>query len=1147
MSTITIVLETLSSAPNLKATKNELKEVLKILKQIDKNKDALVSTKSIQNSAKLTEQLEKLRLQNEKLRQSQLNRAQKVKQAQQEESGILGRLLKQQKALRTSIKTETNVTQLGKLNVALKKTSKNITNFKNVGLQSTNTFGKALDSFAFKFNVLGNIVGNAVSRIGRSVIQGFGNALKTIKDFEKGVDELSAITGATGADLDFLKESAIELGFETTRSAVDIVEAFKLVASAKPELLANGAALKSVTKDVLTLSEASGLDLVTSTKSLTGVLNQFNLGAEESTRVINALAAGSKFGAAEVPKVAEAIIKFGVAAKSANVSVEESVGLVELLAEKGVEGAEAGTQLRNVLIRLNAPEALPTKARKALEKFGVNLDLVSDKSLPLNERLREFGKISGDAAALVNVFGKENSIVGEIVLQNVDRFQDLTDKVTGTNTAFEQAAINTNNLAGDTAKFSAALGSMILSFDDGEGAINSFLRGTVQLATGIVKLIGGAEDLTQEWRDAKAEADALENSLTPLLDRYDELASQTTLTKDEQIELDDIINQVAADLPGAITQIDKYGKAMAISTDAARGLVSAQQRLVAKKNEDAIEDITERFTEQRNILKALERNYRTSAEGIIEYRDQLGEGKDAIFLWNQASGEQLIALSDGRAAVQAEREDLALLKDELEGGTVAKDLDTKASERASAASLAAAEAAGILAEAEAKAEKAAKAREKAAKKRRAEFLKAQDELLKALEGEEKVRLALIRDEEEKELALNAQKFDALFLQANNNAELEQDLIRKQEEEIIEIRKKFAEDGIKAASEAEKKRIAELLRIQANQDIVRFALLEEGEEKEIAANAAKFDALFLQAEDNAELELQLLEKQGQEEDAIRKKFRDKEKEDRAKARQEAVDTTVETTQLIIDGLKDRSKEVETALGKEITQQDANIKRQQDLADKGLENTLAFEERKKAELLAAQAEEQKRQEKIAKAETFFKLLSAFASEDPKSAVTKALQQIVAAEIVAATFEDGGAVDDVIDSKKGKGGYVRNGIFHGRSHSRGGILIEAQGKEGIFSVNEMKNLGKDNFYAIKQAAKNPIDHDIFEQQAEALVLSTPSVSHQNHKLEQKMDEIKQAIIDKPVQLTNWDMYGNRYETMIKKGVKKTKINVVNFKRRF
>ena len=141
-------------------------------------------------------------------------------------------------------------------------------------------------------------------------------------------------------------------------------------------------------------------------------------------------------------------MKFGAVARNANVNVAESTALIETLAEKGLKGAEAGTALRNVLLRMSAPDTLPTDAVKAFEKYGVNVDVLKDKTLPLSVRLKELGKISNDTGAVVEVFGKENAVAAQNVLQNIARVDELTVALSkeGLITALEQVKTATDNL-----------------------------------------------------------------------------------------------------------------------------------------------------------------------------------------------------------------------------------------------------------------------------------------------------------------------------------------------------------------------------------------------------------------------------------------------------------------------------------------------------------------------------------------------------------------------------------------------------------------------------------------------------------------------------------------------------------------------------
>lgn len=301
--------------------------------------------------------------------------------------------------------------------------------------------------------LIGNVATSMVSAAS-SYIKGVANLRK---EFEQSVAGLSAITGATGQDLNFLKNAAIELSTQGVNSAKDFVEAMKLIGSAKPELLSQKELLLEVTKATKLLSEASGLELPDAAKRLTDALNQYGAGALEAEKYVDALAAGAKYGAAEVNDITESLLQFGTQAANSNVNIYESTAAIELLAEKGIKGAEAGTKLRNVFLALNAVDGLDKKAIDSLAAAGVNTELLKDKSLSLQTRLDELSKVSNNAASLVAIFGKENFNAAQIVLQNIPRYAELAGQVRETGVASEQAAINTNTWAASTARLSNVL------------------------------------------------------------------------------------------------------------------------------------------------------------------------------------------------------------------------------------------------------------------------------------------------------------------------------------------------------------------------------------------------------------------------------------------------------------------------------------------------------------------------------------------------------------------------------------------------------------------------------------------------------------------------------------------------------------------
>lgn len=285
----------------------------------------------------------------------------------------------------------------------------------------------------------------AVRALGAAVAAiGVGSAVKQAisvnREFNKSISELSAITGATGRDLKFLTDASKEFGATTTLTASQAATAFKLIASAKPDLLSNVEALKAVTREAIALSEAAGIDLPAAANALGNSLNQFGADASEAGRFINVLAAGAKFGSSSIAETAEALKNAGVSAANAKVSFEQTNAAIQALSTSGLRGAEAGTGLRNVLTILD------TAADKNLRPSVVGLA----------GALENLAAQQLDNTEFVKLFGRENQNAARILLNQRENFIGLTAALTGTTTAYEQAATNVDNLNGDMLALASA-------------------------------------------------------------------------------------------------------------------------------------------------------------------------------------------------------------------------------------------------------------------------------------------------------------------------------------------------------------------------------------------------------------------------------------------------------------------------------------------------------------------------------------------------------------------------------------------------------------------------------------------------------------------------------------------------------------------
>jgi len=289
-------------------------------------------------------------------------------------------------------------------------------------------------------------------------------------EFSQSIADLSAITGASGKDLEFYANKAKEIGRTTSLSAAEAAEGFKLIASAKPDLLESATALAAVTQEAVTLAEATGISLPESAAALGSALNQFQMPAGDAARVVNALAASAQFGTAEVQQVTEAMRNAGSAANSLGLDFEETVAGIQALAAAGRQGADAGTALRQVLLKLEAT------GRAELQPSVVGLV----------GALNELKSQNLDNTELMDLFGQEAFTAATALLAQSDTAEQLNTSLRGTNTATEQAAVRMDTLQGDTLKAQSAIEALQITIGErAEPAMRAMAQATAGVANAL--------------------------------------------------------------------------------------------------------------------------------------------------------------------------------------------------------------------------------------------------------------------------------------------------------------------------------------------------------------------------------------------------------------------------------------------------------------------------------------------------------------------------------------------------------------------------------------------------------------------------------------------------------------------------------------
>jgi TP901 family phage tail tape measure protein len=340
-------------------------------------------------------------------------------------------------------------------------------------------------------NVEGNMskMDNSIKKFGTTLIGAFaikevvGDAVRRITEFEQSIANLGAITGASGGDLKKFEKAVLQVSANTGKGASDIAKAFQLVGSAKPELLSSAQALGAVTEQAVILSQAGGLEVPAAAEALTKAMNQFGVGAEEAANFTDILATSQQKGTATIAQLSESLKNVGAVANSAGLNFQETNAALQALAKGGLSGAEAGTGLRGVLLKL--------------QKEGIGfVDGQFDINEALTQTSEKFASIK-DPAELATLksklFGTENVKTIDTLLAQQDVLVDLNGNLLEHGNALEQAEVVTSTFKGEQEKLDAAYGRVILQLENGNGQLSTAAKNYIVATTNLLGFIEALE------------------------------------------------------------------------------------------------------------------------------------------------------------------------------------------------------------------------------------------------------------------------------------------------------------------------------------------------------------------------------------------------------------------------------------------------------------------------------------------------------------------------------------------------------------------------------------------------------------------------------------------------------------------------------
>ena len=205
---------------------------------------------------------------------------------------------------------------------------------------------------------------------------------KVTANFEAGMSEVQAISGATGRDFEALKEKAKEMGAKTKFSATESAEALKYMAMAGWDTNKMLAGLPAV----MNLAAASGENLGTVSDIVTDALTAFKMEAGQAGHFADVLAVASSKSNTNVGLMGETFKYVAPVAGALGYTCEDTAVAIGLMANAGIKGSQAGTALRSMLTRLAKPSR---EVQSALDDLGLSIADSNGNIKPFNVLLKE--------------------------------------------------------------------------------------------------------------------------------------------------------------------------------------------------------------------------------------------------------------------------------------------------------------------------------------------------------------------------------------------------------------------------------------------------------------------------------------------------------------------------------------------------------------------------------------------------------------------------------------------------------------------------------------------------------------------------------------------------------------------------------------
>lgn len=333
--------------------------------------------------------------------------------------------------------------QIGEMTVGLKFDSKGL----NTSIKDVEKNVKS--GYTVTKNILANLATNAIQGVINKTKELASSVVEVGMAFEQQMSKVSAISGATGDELDALNKKAREMGATTKFTATEAGQAFEYMAMAgwKTEDMLAGV------EGIMSLAAASGEDLATTSDIVTDALTAFNYSAKDAGHFADVLAVAASNSNTNVAMMGETFKYVGAMAGTLGYSVEDAALGIGLMANAGIKSSQAGTELNAIFTRLSTNT---NGARDAIQGLGIDFFDANGTARPFSQVLGELREKTKDLTDeqkvnLANNIAGQRAQAGLLAMLNASAsdYDKLTTAIGNTDGAAKKMADTMmDNLAG---------------------------------------------------------------------------------------------------------------------------------------------------------------------------------------------------------------------------------------------------------------------------------------------------------------------------------------------------------------------------------------------------------------------------------------------------------------------------------------------------------------------------------------------------------------------------------------------------------------------------------------------------------------------------------------------------------------------------